>query len=190
MAVLLASCGSAVAPAVAISPYTLYLTPNDATVPVSSTLQLAAYSADMSGNLTLARTAGVTWTSEDITIASVNGIGDVDLKSQGVTAIQGMIGSTTAQSKLYITSSAPALTGVAAVQGIVLNSHALWNASAIFADGSVADVTTHGVWISTDNNVISIDPLSGMAKFLQTSGQAYITFQYGSFASTKLVILK
>lgn len=191
LAVPLVSCGGTATPSASSdsSPHALYISPNHIQMGVGSIQHVSAFSSDSSGNMALVRGANVQWRSDETSIADVSGTGDVSAKSMGSTTIHATVGKTSTVMDIDSVATAATVTAVGIEQIFVLNNTAQWKAIATTSDGGNLDVTTAGVWQSSDRSTISIDPISGAAKLLKSSGQVYISFQYGSLASTKIVIL-
>jgi len=172
---------SATAALIVTAPVTqvgLYITPGTASVRVNGTLQFAAYATYSDGTSTaVTNNANCTWSTSDGTIASITtagagggrgaiGGGGAGGLATGLLAGNVTIGASyggfSASAKLGVT--APVLTSLAitpATAKILVGQDQTFVATAVYDDGSTANVTASATWGSSDATVAVMTAAGG-----------------------------
>jgi uncharacterized protein YjdB len=149
---------------------------------------IAIYSNGTQQNVT----GRATWSSSNVAVASINGMGLATARAVGTTTIsatfQGLTGTTT----LTITNAVPVSISVTPVApSVAAGTNQPFQATAIFSDNTTQNVTNQATWTSSNTTVASIataGPARGTARAL-AAGTTTITASWqGLSDSTTLTV--
>ena len=158
------------------------VTPVNASIPVNTSQQYAAtgnYSDGSSRDLT----ALVSWNSNTTSVATIDVNGNATATGVGSATISATLGAISGSTGLTVTSptiSSITVTPVGLTLGIGVTQQ--YTATALFTNGTSADLSAGVTWTSSLPNVASINS-SGLATTL-TAGQTTITATVGAFSDT------
>jgi trimeric autotransporter adhesin len=167
---------------------TITIAPANPSIPVNTVQQLTAtgsYSDGSSADLT----SLVTWSSSSIGVATVGATGAVTGLAAGSTVITATLNNVSQTTAAIIT--APAISAISVTpEGMTLpiGISQQFTATAIYSDGSTADLTSGVTWSSSSTAVATIDN-TGLASTL-AAGTTTIIATVGSLTdSTSLTVV-
>jgi uncharacterized protein YjdB len=167
---------------------TITIAPANPSIPVNTVQQLTAtgsYSDGSSADLT----SLVTWSSSSIGVATVGATGAVTGLAAGSTVITATLNNVSQTTAAIIT--APAISAISVTpEGMTLpiGISQQFTATAIYSDGSTADLTSGVIWSSSSTAVATIDN-TGLASTL-AAGTTTIIATVGSLTdSTSLTVV-
>ena len=174
--------------------FTLTVTYDDgstSTLPTSTTLSSTNYSASRVGESSDLTSSGVTWFSNNPSVASINANGLATVKAEGGTdnIIATYDGVTSAPAVLTATSAAIKSITISPLSATIAKGMTeQYSARATYADGSTSLLTSGVSWASNNANVASINA-KGLATVNATSGTADITATYDGVTSATPAVL-
>ncbi|MGC1903298.1 MAG: Ig-like domain-containing protein [Candidatus Acidiferrum sp.] len=164
------------------------IAPANPSIPVHTMQQLTAtgtYTDGSSADLT----ALVTWSSSANTVATVNATGAITGLSAGTAMITATLNSVSQSTTATVT--APTISSISVTPEdltLPLGISQQYTASAIYSDGTTADLTSGVTWSSSSAVVTTIDS-TGLASML-SAGTTTITASVGSLTdSTDLTVV-
>ena len=167
---------------------TITIAPANPSIPVNTVQQLTAtgsYSDGSSADLT----SLVTWSSSSIGVATVSATGAVTGLAAGSTVITATLNNVSQTTAAIIT--APTISAISVTpEGMTLpiGISQQFTATAIYSDGSTADLTSGVIWSSSSTAVATIDN-TGLASTL-AAGTTTIIATVGSLTdSTSLTVV-
>ena len=140
------------------------------------------YSDNSAKNLT----ASVTWTSSNLTVATIsNTAGSNGLATPiaaGTTTIMAALGNVSASATLAVTTTLESITVTPVNASIAAGTKQQFTATGTFSDGPQTDITTSVIWTSSNGSVATIDA-AGKAAAL-AAGTTTITAMSGSISNS------
>jgi uncharacterized protein YjdB len=180
--------GSATA-SIAVSAATiqaLKVAPINRSTPAGTAIQFRAF-AIYSDNTSVLVTAQSTWQSSQKTIASISPDGLAQALAVGTTIITASFNGQSAQTNLTVL--APVLDSILIAPSAVsqpVRTTEQFTASAVYSDGTTADITNVTTWSSSNEFIVNIAPFGeqgGLASF-NNIGAVTITANYQSESAT------
>ena len=135
-------------------------------------------------------TTSATWSSSDSTVASVNGAGMVQAKTQGAVTVSALMSGIKGTASVSSQSGAASVAGLSVIPAsatVGVGTTMNFVATAAMSDKSTQNLTTSVTWSSSDPTVASVDA-TGTMSALKT-GVATITATSGSFTATSVVTI-
>ena len=162
------------------------ISPGGGTVSKGDTLQFVATGTFADGSQTLL--TSVTWTSSDLSVATISGTGLATGVSSGNSSIQVYSGSVQASVTLTVTAAAVrSITVSPADRSVVAGGNQQFTATGKLSDGSIQNITNSVTWASSNTTTAMITS-SGLAFGLQ-QGTTSISATLGSVSgSTSLSV--
>ena len=160
--------------------------PQTISIEVSKTLDAAVIGTYSDGS-TQEVTKGITWTSADTTVASVDANGIVKGLKVATTTVHAVVSGKTADATVKVIQTGPSSITVTPSQIYVQTGKALaLKATATFPDGSSADVTSSASWTLSDNQLGTF--ATGTLQALK-KGVLTVTATYASKSGTSSLTL-
>ena len=160
------------------------IAPDDLTLPLGVSEQYTA-SAIYSDGSVQDLVSGVTWSSSNATVASVDSNGVATTLTAGTTSITATVGGFTDSSTITVVpASLVSITVTPASLSMAAGTQQQFTATGIFSDGST-QVLTSATWFSSAANVLTVDA-NGLGQAL-ASGSATITVTSGTMSGTAAV---
>lgn len=144
-------------------------------VDVGSALQLTAMGTFQDGK-PATPLANVTWTSSDLSKATVSSSGLVNGLHGGQVTVTAQSGSVSKDAQFSVTALLQTLTVSPIGAGVLVGGHQQFSASGLFNDGTVQDLTASASWSSSDHTKVSV--LHGLANGVAV-GAANLTVSLG-----------
>jgi 6-phosphogluconolactonase (cycloisomerase 2 family) len=164
------------------------VSPANSSVPLGRTQQFTA-TGMLSDGSAQDLTSTVTWSSSVPTVGTISNAGLASSKNQGSTIILATSGSVSGSTNWSVV--APALVSIAvspANDSVPKGTNLQFNAMGTFTDGSVQDLTSSVMWLSSQHSVISVSS-AGLASGV-TTGKATITAaSVGVSGSTSVTVI-
>ncbi|HXJ88071.1 MAG TPA: beta-propeller fold lactonase family protein [Candidatus Binatia bacterium] len=164
------------------------VSPSQATVVAGLTQQFSASAKYSDGSMSAA--IGVTWSSQDASIATVDGNGLATTHVKGVTSIVATLGSVSSSASLSVSPAVPVSLSISPASSTVLigtSAPTTLTALLIFTDGSSQDVSASASWSLENSFTASIDS-SGNVSPLRT-GYTTVSCTSGSFSATAAFVV-
>jgi Big-like domain-containing protein/ASPM-SPD-2-Hydin domain-containing protein len=161
----------------AVTLVSIAVTPNPATVAVNGQVQFTA-TGTFSDQTTKDVTTQSTWTSSDTgvaTIGAATGLATGVAISDGPLTITAKDGNITGTAQLNVTGSSVTLTSIVVTPNpatVGVGGTIQFTATGHFSDGTTRDITTGSTWSSSDTEVATIDPETGLAMGVAVSDGA------------------
>jgi uncharacterized delta-60 repeat protein len=155
---------------VAASLSRIEVSPNNAVVPVGGTQSFTAVGYYSDGT-TQTLTAGVTWSSSNTGVATINPTSGVaNAVSVGTTIISATVGSVTGTAVMNVTNARVVSLTITPTTATIADGTSLqYRAIATFSDGTTQDVTSSATWNSSVPGVATIDA-NGLARGVVPGG--------------------
>jgi uncharacterized delta-60 repeat protein len=146
------------------------VTPNNAVVPVGGTQNFTAVGYYSDGT-TQTLTAGVTWSSSNTGVATINATsGLANAVAVGTATISATVGSVTGTAVMNVTNARVVSVSITPTNSTIAAGTSLqYRAIATFSDGTNQDVTSSVTWTSSVPGVATIDA-SGLARGVVPGG--------------------
>lgn len=155
----------------------LLVTPADPLLAISQQLQLTATALASDGSANdVSSQAG--WQSSNPAVASVSATGLVTALAPGTTTITATFDGVSATTTVRVGDVAAINLLLTVPTHMAPGSTAQARATAVFSDGTTADVTAQSQWSTADGTVATVDPNTGLVTGSEEGGTTTLTVQF------------
>ena len=166
----------------------LTVDPTSATVSVGATVGFSALVTLQDGSTDNVSNA-VSWSSDELNVATVDGKGVATGVAAGKTTIRAKLGDLEASATLDVSGAKLTGLSLSPVDPVLtIGATVAFAAEASFDDGSVAEVTKAATWSSSAPTIVSVN--SGGVATALAAGTAIIEAKHGGLSATRIVTVQ